>query len=96
MPSRNPLLSGEIKKYRARQKDTIRKSNKIRESTVEDKAHHAAFEHFHIQIMSVQAEDPSRAYHAKFEQVRIQIMIIQAEDLSRVHHSALYCVHIQH
>ena len=40
------------------------KSNKKRESTVKDKAHHAALKRVFIQIISIKVEDLTRAHHA--------------------------------
>ena len=58
MTPRSPVQAGESKKDRARRKDRIRKSNKRRESTVEDKLHHAALQCVHIQRISTQAAEP--------------------------------------
>ena len=49
MPPRSPVRTVESKKDRAQRKDRIRKSNKRRESTVKDKAHHSALYRVHIQ-----------------------------------------------
>ena len=64
MPPGSPVRASEIKKDRARKKYRIRKGNKIRESTVKDKAHHAVLERVCIQRMSIQGAESSRAYHA--------------------------------
>ena len=53
-------------------KKRIIKTNKIRESTVEDQIHHAALEGVCIQIMSIQAAKLPIAYHSVLENVRIQ------------------------
>ena len=92
---RPPVISGEIKKGRTRQRYRIGKSNKIRESAVKDKAHHAVLESVCIQIMCIQAAESSIAQHASVDHVLIQIMSIQAVKLSRAHHSVLEHVRIQ-
>ena len=96
MPPRSPVQSGESKKDGAWQKYRIGKSNKRRESTVEDKAHHAALDCVHIQIISIESAESSRAHHATLERDLIQRIIIQAEESSIVHHAALEHVCIWH
>ena len=64
MPPHSPVVAGESKKYRTRQKDRIERNNKKRESTVKDKAHHAALKRVCVQIMIIQAEELSRIHHA--------------------------------
>ena len=76
----SPVQASERKKYRAWQKNRIRKSNKIREGTVKDKSHHAALDRVHIQITSVQKEKSSIAHHATLKRVCIQSISIQAEE----------------
>ena len=89
MPPRSPVRAGEIKKDRARQNDRIRKTNKRREITVEDKAHRAALKRVCIQRIIIQEAESSRAQHATLERVCIQIISIQAEESSRAYHAAL-------
>ena len=57
MPPHYPVLAGEIKKEGYRQKYRIRKSNKRRESKVEDKAHHAKLERVRIQRMGIKESE---------------------------------------
>ena len=68
----SPVQAGESKKYRARRKDRIRKSNKIRESTVEDKAHHVAIDPVRLQKIIIQAAGSSGAHRSALEHVHIQ------------------------
>ena len=76
IPPLSPLRAGESKKYRSQRKYSIRKSNKIRETNVKDKSHHAALERVFIQIISIQAADLSREHYATLYHVCIQIMSI--------------------
>ena len=86
---RSPVQAGEINKDSDRRKYSIGKTNKRREITVKDKAHHDASERFRIQIMSVYAAESSIANHSALECVHIQIMSIPAVDSSRAHHTTL-------
>ena len=68
----SPVQAGESKKYRARRKERIRKSKKIRESTVEDKSHHVALEPVLPQRIIIQAAGSSGAHRSALEHVHIQ------------------------
>ena len=70
-------------------KNRIRKSNKIRERTVKDKAHHATLKRVQMQRMSINALESSREHRVTLEPVFIQIMNIQAEEASGAHHGTL-------
>ena len=48
MLPRSTVQAGKSKKCLSQQKNTMKKINKIRESKVIDKAHHATLEHDHI------------------------------------------------
>ena len=63
IPPHYPVRSDESKKDRAKIKYRIRKSDKRRESTVEDKSRHATLYRVHIQRMIIQAAYSSRAHH---------------------------------
>ena len=77
-------------------KDRIRKSNKIREITISDKADHSALEYVRIQGMSIQAAELSRENNTALDRVCIQTMSIQAAEPSRAHHATLERVCIRH
>ena len=89
------LRSGEIKKDRSQKKCRIRKSNRRREITVEDKSHHTVLERVRIQIMSIQAVGSSIAHHASLEHFLTQIMSMRSAELSRAHHATLERVFIR-
>ena len=74
----SPVISGKSNKARARWEKIIRKSNKGREITVKDKAHHSTLEHVRIQRIIMQSVGTSIAQHSILERVCIQIMSTQA------------------
>ena len=78
MHPQSPVISDESKNYGSRRKDIIKKSNKRREITVKNKAHHAPLERVHIQTMSIHAEDFYKAHVSVSEFVCIKKTSIQA------------------
>ena len=68
----SPVTTGLSLGISARRKDRIRKINKIRESTVEDKAHHVALEPVRPQIIIIEAAGSSGAHRSALEHVHIQ------------------------